>query len=219
MYLNFLTGNEQKKCFLQLAYLIAVASPNPSEEEASPLGVRELLIRKSQSISVDHIDPKKTAFNESYGITDQESMCIDGFIKEICLVNDVYTFKNRPEIDSSLHYEATQSIDMIKEVLLSKIKAILDLGFSIENNRQAILTASCDVAVKDIQLSVRQKKSILFELTAMAYADGTCSEDERLLLDHIAKLFVVDMELVGEMLDISNQFILLYQQGLELITE
>ena len=67
--------------------------------------------------------------------------------------------------------------------------------------------------------AVEKKKAILFEATAMAYADGFTSDIEQELLILFCDLCKLDKELIGEFSDITKEFFKIYSKSFELITE
>lgn len=76
------------------------------------------------------------------------------------------------------------------------------------------IIASCPEA-----LSLQSKKIILFELTAMAYADGNYDPEEKYLLNLLYKHFDIDIEMRHDFEGITQKFSSLAKEAIDIITE
>lgn len=96
-----------------------------------------------------------------------------------------------------------------------------DSYISPEERRKVMIKHAILDAINSLEenLSMQQRKGILFECIALAYVDNNYSEMEQYAVKCIVDGFQMDEELVDEMIDYINQYMSLYGEIYELITE
>lgn len=203
MYLTLLTEDEQKELFMQLACLTSVAdvaSDETHEEAEVDLGVGNLhmLILRGD---------RENAVGKAFRRKAEETAMLKLFAKEMGIELDEHDIA---KLTNEVH-------KVIHEVSGTTNKALL----TRDELRQEFLADAVKKLITDssAELSTAQKKVMLIEAAAMAYADGECSEMERFVLDTIASCFGIDSAFIDDAADLIVKFKNVTDEGIELIHE
>lgn len=231
MFLHFLTENEEKIFFLQFAYLLAVAEKEDRQENI-PI-----------PSYVDRPDKGEYRFEEfapEFPMQTTELIMLRKFAEEMGITWDpISSYALRALIsdysDGSLKPDANTCNDeasklwydnLFKRIIrsLSVASRLILAGKELDDtsDRFAILKFVLDSVFEQADaaaFAVEKRKAILFEATAMAYADGSVSGYEQKLLVYFCECCHLDKELVEDFNDITKELTRLYSKSLEIITE
>lgn len=230
MFLHFLTENEEKIFFLQFAYLLAVAEKEDRQENI-PIPTY-----------VDRPDKGEYRFEEfapEFPMQTTELIMLRKFAEEMGMTWDpISSYDSKaPILDSYDSLKAAVSTfndegsalwydDIFKRIIrdLSVAGRLVVAGKELDDtsDRFAIVKFVLDSVFEQADaaaFAVEKRKAILFEATAMAYADGSVSGYEQKLLVYFCERCHLDKELVEDFNDITKELTRLYSKSLEIITE
>ncbi|WP_290920219.1 hypothetical protein [Halodesulfovibrio sp.] len=205
MYLNRLESKETKELAILLAYFVAAAT---QEEEADESYHDFDLYGSNMREEIKEICEK----SGQWGVSSHEQSVIDQIYNEMNM-DTVYTTSQR-------HDYLVRNL--FTEKALTKAWALLsEEDFTEEQARKTLLKCGIKEAIKEKEsdLSVIDKKIILFETMAVAYADSEFTTLEQHAVNCIADSFDLERELIDDFIGIADNFAKVYADGLSIIEE
>lgn len=148
-------------------------------------------------------------------ISKKEQMILEGYSKELGIWRE-------KGITAAKGFESQGAVftPSALEKALEEFTSITT-RISFDDRRKIMIKHAVADAIDSVEesVSVQLRKCILFECLAVAYVDNGYSEMEQYAINRIVEKFNLDNELVGEMIEYIEQYMSLYGEINELITE
>lgn len=202
MFLNLLHTDEEKKAFIQMAFIVAIANVEESLDEKI-----ERIERNNRStistILNNGLFEGSFSENKDWKMSAVEKAIIDGFLKELEL--------------SSAKVSTGQFNRIIDELtpVLSKLTRL-----SEEERRLEIIEKLVEdgIAWDTIeQIDPKSARSMMIELLSVALIDGDYAPLEKVVIESITKKLSIDADEIEEMEAFVRNMNQVYQSGLEII--
>lgn len=214
MFLHLLQTEKEKEAFIQMAFIVAIANVEDSDEEDLSLDEKiERRKRKAQSghmscftLLMDYTTISERSFsgNKNWKMSAVEKAIIDGFLRELELSSD--------EVPTG---QFNRIIDELTPAL-SKITRL-----SEEERRLEIIEKLIEdgIAWDTIeQIDPKSARSMMIELLSVALIDGDYAPLEKVVIESITKKLSIDADEIEEMEAFVRNMNQVYQSGLEIIT-
>ena len=207
MYLNMIQP-ENKSLFLKLAAMVSLADISQRQEnEAENSGS---LVLKAMTEARERSRGAAGKLSKFINRKKEEKAALKLYAKEMGM--DI-----RSTDIEDLDTDVLNSIYNASETVSEKLFANVELRRQFfQDGLEELLRTELQ---EDSVIPMTERKAMLFEATAMAYADGECSDLERAVLNKLAEQFDVDEEFIDEAGEVVESFKNVTQEGLELINE
>ncbi|MCK7459120.1 hypothetical protein [Idiomarina aminovorans] len=201
--------SENKDLFLKLAAMISFADIAEQEEEKAEDDSGSVF---SGFIGAN-LERKRNAIDEPLSFINrkkEERAALKLYAKEMGM--DI-----RKSDIKAIDKSVLEAIFIASETLSEKLFANEELRK--EFFQDGLVELLRKETVEDKAIPLTERKVMLFEAIAMAYADGECSALERAVLEKLAEQFDIDVEFIDEAGEVIRSFNRVTQEGLELINE
>jgi uncharacterized tellurite resistance protein B-like protein len=206
MYLGMIQP-ENRDLFLKLAAMVSLADVTEREKHDES--------EKTEPLFAQRLRGEAAKLSKFIKRKDEENAALKLFAKEMDMdLSD----RDIERIDDKVLNSIYQATETSSEKLFSN--AELRQSF-FKDGLEALLKNDVEDSkvAHETVISLTERKVMLFETTAMAYADGECSELERAVLNKLAEQFDIDEEFIDEAGEVVESFRKVTQEGLELINE
>lgn len=207
MYLSMIQP-ENKNLFLKLAAMVSLADISERKEEKTEGS--GLLYSSAFFAVANQARGAAGKLSEFINRKDEEKAALKLYAKEMGVDIKSSDIENLDDVVLNAIYKASETVS---EKLFANIE--LRKQFFQDGLEELLRTE----VQEDNVIPMTERKAMLFETTAMAYADGECSDLERAVLDKLAEQFDIDEEFIDEAGEIVESFKKVTQEGLELINE
>lgn len=214
MFLHLLQTDEEKEAFIQMAFIVAIANVEDSDEESLDEKIERMKRKRKAEFDSKPIRGllwhyntlSKGSFsgNKDWKMSAVEKAIIDGFLKELELSSD--------EVSTG---QFNRIIDELTPAL-SKITRL-----SEEERRLEIIEKLIEdgIAWDTIeQIDPKSARSMMIELLSVALIDGDYAPLEKVVIESITKKLSIDADEIEEMEAFVRNMNQVYQSGLEIIS-
>ena len=209
MFLHLLQTDEEKEAFIQMAFIVAIANVEGSDEKYEEKKVRfnSWMIHNLIELSDNY-----------WKMSAVEKAIIDGFLREINSSDDeVY-------ISSTNYYRLYRipiNYSRFNEIVDELAPVLAKLTqLSAEERRLEIIEKLIEDGIEwDTieQIDPKSARSMMIELLTVALIDGDYAPLEKVVIESIAKKLSIDADEIEEMEAFVRNMNQVYQSGLEII--
>ena len=217
MFLHLFQTDEEKVAFIQMAFIVAIAHVEDSDEESEEKTVG-LNSRMNSWMIHMHMHVGVKSFDSNWKMSAFEKAIIDGFLRELNSSDDDVNISSTNYFrlnKISINYSRLNEIVDELAPVLAKLTQL-----SAEERRLEIIEKLIEdgIAWDTIeQIDPKSARSMMIELLRVALVDGDYAPLEKVVIESIAKKLSIDADEIEEMEAFVRNMNQVYQSGLEII--
>lgn len=226
MFVELLKEEQEQSIFLTLCFAVAIADPLDMEDKA------KALFDKDAELGMLNDFLERSKLLAIFGMQNSEAELFKSILA-ICGVQISEQTSNL-RVEDALGVMARDIFSVVKfpqiKGVLKGLQPFLEAAEEIYRNMPGttlvkatkypeIFKAAMGSTLSDCNFSVQKQKIMLFEMSNMAFSDGTCSDDERSVLYITGELFGLSDETIEEIIGKSLALNTLYNECIEIINE
>ncbi|WP_386686363.1 TerB family tellurite resistance protein [Lonepinella sp. MS14437] len=219
MFLQNLTKRDEKELFIELAVLLAIAegqSENKLNSEnkipffnAIDDSEYKMLKQYEQQLDITYVNYVTEPTSRLYALVDNA----------ITLIGNEYS--NNPNVKQTLIQQVISDggdiFAITPDLMREKMISLPNIKSEVINEVLAELSDLKENIISN--LTMLQKRSIIFELCGIALSDGTLGEYELKVLRRVCKIFQIDFDYLEEFKDVVRKINTVTIEAFNLINE
>ena len=199
MFLHLLQTDEEKEAFIQMAFIVAIANVEDSDEKDK----ENVELNPFTSVFRVTLHGRSFSENKNWKMSAVEKAIIGGFLRELELSSDrVSTGQFNRIIDELAPVLSKLTRLSEEERRLEVIEKLVEDGIAWDTIEQ---------------IDPKSARSLMIELLSVALVDGDYAPLEKVVIESIAKKLSIDTDEIEEMEAFVRNMNQVYQSGLEII--